>query len=180
MQPTAACTTNGLNPNACAFLTSSCYFNTTLNSCASTTVSILSTILCEANYPSKTACLNITTTGQYCKWNSINNLCEIYTFPTVKACDDMGLTNKNLCLAYEMNVSSWIQSDAMCTYNSAGTTCALYTAAASTTDCLQSADVNLHACVGKSAATKACYFDTATLKCKELTDNSLLSSLSCK
>lgn len=43
----------------CAYLSSSCYFDKTSNLCSVTTDTILSTIECDSNYPTKTACRNI-------------------------------------------------------------------------------------------------------------------------
>lgn len=176
IRPTTTCTTNGLNTYGCAYLSTSCYFDST---CKDTTTAVLSTIKCDTNYPSKLACLSITTTGSYCNWNSVTSICSQYTFPTTDLCANLTSVNKNLCLAYEISTSSWVESSSFCTYSGTVGSCTTYSGT-SLTGCGSTEAVNLHACVALSDVTKKCYFNTTTLVCTEITDNALLTSIACK
>ncbi|CAD8150698.1 unnamed protein product [Paramecium octaurelia] len=169
-----ACNSKGLNKYACSSIEEFCYFE---NFTCKDAKNNLNNILCQSSYPSKKACLAITTKGQFCKWSDKINQCIDVIVEENHKCEtkEIQLVNHLVCASVINYVHQLVQVKdfkGYCHYNQEQNFCQVpprETYQCTTKCCTEDVGINAHACIKFSNESDNCYF--YDLRCQELTED---------
>ncbi|CAK73248.1 unnamed protein product (macronuclear) [Paramecium tetraurelia] len=161
------CNNNGLNKYACSSIDEFCYYKDFTCKYAQGN---LNNIFCQSSYPTKKACLAITTEGQFCQWSDKINECIDFVIEENHQCEIQNVNH--LVCAKVINYAQQQVEDkdfkGYCKYNENKNSCeALGEYQCTTNCCTEAVGINAHACIKLSNKSYICYF--YNLRCQELT-----------
>ncbi|CAK65737.1 unnamed protein product (macronuclear) [Paramecium tetraurelia] len=187
------CNQAGLNQYACKFIKNNCYFEN--NVCQNIQI-ITNNLKCTSNSPSEQLCKDITTEGQFCKWDTRYGCVNLEVPPNIP-CSEFKNVNINVCTQiimsnphYDPNNPNETPNWGVCQYNYKNKQCEALGPKTDKTGqntindnycqienhettkcCTDVIGINSHACSLYSSKDPGtyCYFKDG--KCRELTKN---------